>query len=79
MKLGKCLSLLFLDNKTAEVRFDLTFGLADLPLLLRLLLLSFFFVMYLVLYIYCSKEDGSSHSIKKQNFKVLRYSAKNNK
>lgn len=45
MKLGKCLSLLFLDNKTAEVRFDVTFGLADLPLLLRklsLLLLLFF-------------------------------------
>lgn len=66
---------MFLDNKTSEVRFDLTFGLADLPLLLLLI----FFVMYLVLYIYCSKEDGSSHPIKKQNFKVLRYSAKSNK
>ena len=34
MKLGKCLSLLFLDNKTAEFRFDLTFGLVDLAIII---------------------------------------------
>lgn len=72
MKLGKCLSLLFLDNKTAEVRFDLTFWSRRLTIIITKIII--IIIIIFLLCILCStsiavKKTGGHIQLKNKTLK----------